>query len=79
MALPSADAWACEPHGAKRQPPWHQAVRLIHDVPASTIAKGVFVLDLDEPVQIGGLARGMIRLSGLKPGIDIADAKALNI
>lgn len=30
------------------------------------------MLDLGEPVRIGDLARDMIRLSGLRPGIDIA-------
>lgn len=70
--MPSIGAWASEPHGAKRQAPWRQAVGLILGASASTIANGVFVLDMGEPVRIGDLARDMIRLSGLKPGIDIA-------
>jgi O-antigen biosynthesis protein WbqV len=32
---------------------------------------GIFVLDMGEPVKIVDLARQMIRLAGLRPGIDV--------
>ena len=31
----------------------------------------IFVLDMGKPVKIADLARQMIELSGLKPGVDI--------
>ncbi len=33
---------------------------------------GIFVLDMGEPVRIVDLARQMIRLAGLRPGVDVA-------
>jgi FlaA1/EpsC-like NDP-sugar epimerase len=48
-----------------------EAVSLV--IQASTIGKGgeVLVLDMGEPVSIVSLAEELIRLHGLKPGIDI--------
>lgn len=48
-----------------------EAVQLV--IQAGALAKGgdVFVLDMGEPVKIADLARDMIKLSGLEPGVDI--------
>ena len=49
-----------------------EAVQLV--IAATGIAEGgdIFVLDMGEPVSIMQLARDMIELSGLRPGVDIA-------
>ncbi|MFZ5825012.1 MAG: polysaccharide biosynthesis protein [Bacillota bacterium] len=48
-----------------------EAVQLV--IQASSMGKGgeVFVLDMGSPVRIVDLARDLIRLSGLEPGVDI--------
>ena len=48
-----------------------EAARLV--IQAGAIAKGgeIFILDMGEPVKIVDLARGLIKLSGLVPDVDI--------
>lgn len=48
-----------------------EAVQLV--IQAGSYAKGgeVFVLDMGEPVKISDLAKGLIKLSGLEPDVDI--------
>lgn len=48
-----------------------EAARLV--IQAGGLAKGgeIFILDMGEPVKIVDLAKGLIRLAGLKPGVDI--------
>ncbi len=48
-----------------------EAVQLV--IQAGAMAKGgeIFILDMGQPVKIADLAKDLIRLSGLEPGIDI--------
>ncbi len=48
-----------------------EAVQLV--IQAGAMAKGgeIFILDMGQPVKIADLAKDLIRLSGLEPGVDI--------
>ena len=48
-----------------------EAVSLVLQTGAFTKGGEVFILDMGEPVKILDLAENMIRLSGLRPGVDI--------
>ena len=48
-----------------------EAVQLVIQAGAVGLGSEVFMLDMGEPIRIADLARDMIELSGLRPGIDI--------
>lgn len=48
-----------------------EAVLLVLEAAAAGEGGETFVLDMGEPIRIGDLARDMIRLSGLRPDVDI--------
>lgn len=50
----------------------NEAVQLVLQASALSEGSEVFVLDMGEPVRIVDLARRLIRLAGLTPGVDIA-------
>jgi FlaA1/EpsC-like NDP-sugar epimerase len=49
-----------------------EACKLVMEAGAMAEGGEVFVLDMGEPVKIVDLAKDLIRLSGLRPGVDIA-------
>ncbi len=48
-----------------------EAVLLVLEAAAAGVGGETFVLDMGEPIRIDDLARDMIRLSGLRPDVDI--------
>lgn len=50
----------------------HEAVQLVLQASVMGIGGEIFVLDMGEPAKIVNLAKDLIRLSGLEPGVDIA-------